>query len=304
MNWIKKGLIFTPDAFLSWQNTHAALPTSLYLQDDLYRIYFTSRDVQNRTYVGYFDWDIKMNKVLRQITKEPLLASGPLGYFDDHGVQATSVVRFEEKVFMYYLGWNPSLTRPLFYTSIGLAISEDGGNTFQKYSTAPIMDRNKFDPWMVSGGTVLIENGIWRMWYLSGIDFVINQEGATSRYDIKYAESKDGIRWKREGYVCLSLSSNETNISRISIIMSDGIYKAWYPVKRKGVSGYRMGYAESKDGLVWNRMDHLSGIEVSKEGWDSLAIDKQEIIKHKETYYMLYNGNAFGRKGIGLAISE
>jgi predicted GH43/DUF377 family glycosyl hydrolase len=304
MNWVKRGILFKPNQSYYWQISHAALPTALRLEDGIYRIYFTSRDQQNKTYVGYFDWDIATNGVTPQLSKEPILSPGPFGFFDDHGVQATSVVQHNGKIYMYYLGWNPALTKPLFYTSIGLAISEDGGRTFSKYSQAPIMSRSEFDPWMVSGGTVLIEDGVWRMWYLSGIDFKIHEQGAISRYDIKYAESKDGIHWKREGYVCLPLADDETNISRLSIVRVNNIYRAWYPVKKAGNSGYRIGYAESKDGLLWDRMDYLSGIDVSKHGWDSEALDKQEVIYFEDKYYMLYNGNSFGRDGIGLAIAE
>ncbi|OEK05220.1 glycoside hydrolase family protein [Roseivirga misakiensis] len=304
MNWEKEGLIFKPNRIYYWQNSHAALPTALFLKDDTYRIYFTSRDQQNRTFVGYFDWDVVTNKITNQSSEYPLLAPGPLGHFDDHGVQATSVVRNNDMVYMYYLGWNPALTKPLFYTAIGLAISTDGGQTFEKYSPAPIMSRGQHDPWMVSGGTVIKENDLWRMWYLSGIDFTIEDEEAISRYNIKYAESKDGIDWIREGFTSLPLKGGETNISRMSILKIDGEYKAWYPVKKRETSGYRLGFAKSADGLQWDRQDHLVGITVSGEGWDSIALDKQEVIFHKGRYYMLYNGNSFGKDGIGLAISE
>ncbi len=305
INWDKKGLFFQPDALLYWQNSHAALPTALDLGNGIYRIYFTSRDKENKTYVGYFDWNLETNLIKHQDSAAPVLSPGSLGFFDDHGVQATSVVKVNDKVYMYYLGWNPALTKPLFYTSIGLAISDDGGKTFTKYSKAPIMSRSEYDPWMVSGGTVRKENHIWKMWYLSGIDFHIDAAGqAISRYDIKYAESSDGINWQRNGHVCMPLADDESNISRLSIIQQEGLYKAWYPVKKLGSMGYRIGYAESKDGLNWDRQDHLSGIDVSEEGWDSQALDKQEVIFHMGKYYMLYNGNSFGRDGIGLATFE
>tara|TARA_R110000796_G_scaffold71409_5_gene162205 strand:- start:73335 stop:74255 length:921 start_codon:yes stop_codon:yes gene_type:complete len=305
ISWHKKGVFFQPDNSLYWQNSHAALPTALYLGNEIYRIYFTSRDKDNKTHVGYFDWDLERDLIKRQESTAPILSPGPLGFFDDHGVQATSVIEANGKVYMYYLGWNPALTKPLFYTSIGLAISDDGGNTFTKYSKAPIMSRSEYDPWMVSGGTVRKEGNIWKMWYLSGIDFQIDTNGqAISRYDIKYAESTDGINWHRNGHVCLPLADDESNISRLSIIQQEGLYKAWYPVKKLGSLGYRIGYAESKDGLIWDRQDHLSGIDVSEEGWDSQALDKQEVILHNGKYYMLYNGNSFGRDGIGLATFE
>jgi hypothetical protein len=301
LNWDKKGLIFKPDKTNYWQNSHAALPTRLHVEEDRYRIYFTSRNSENYTYVGWFEIDIKEPKTILKTSNVPVLSPGALGHFDDHGVQCCSVIPVNGKHYLYYLGWNPGLKKPLFYTSIGLAISEDGGLTFKKHSPAPIMERSRYDPWMVSGGTVLLEKGLWRMWYLSGFKFELLEKGAKSWYDIKYAESEDGIHWKRNGHICLPLSKNETNISRPSIIIENGRYKAWYPTKKDGM-GYRVGYAESRDGLLWHRMDETVGIDVSYDGWDSDAIDKIEVIAHKGKKYMFYNGNNFGQDGIGLAV--
>lgn len=302
MKWEKLGLIFQPDRKSYWQRSHAALPTALHLEGDLYRIYFTSRNENNGTHVGWFEWDASRPTETGAVSPEPVLSPGPMGYFDDHGVQATSVVRHGDKVYLYYLGWNPGLNMPLFYTSIGLAISHDGGRTFEKYSPAPIMERSKFDPWIVSGGAVRKEGDLWRLWYISGFRFEhVGERGCKTWYDIKYAESKDGIHWERNGHVCLPLMENETNISRPSIVVENGLYRSWYPTKKDG-KGYRIGYAESTDGLSWNRMDDQVGIDVSSDGWDSEALDKLEVIAHGDTKFMMYNGNRFGYDGIGLAV--
>lgn len=44
------------------------------------------------------------------------------------------------------------------------------------------------------------------MWYVSGIQWV-HRDFVT--YDIKYAESENGIRWKRDGKTCLGFKSPE-----------------------------------------------------------------------------------------------
>jgi hypothetical protein len=302
MEFKKKGLLYIPDSRLYWQNSHAALPTALKLNDSLYRIYFTSRDKENKTYIGYFDWSPDSPLEIIDSSNSPVLTPGKLGFFDSFGVQATSVIRHGTDVYMYYLGWVIGKPEPLFYTAIGLAISRDNGKTFSKYSPAPVMERSEFDPWMVSGGTVLKHNDDWKMYYISGISFDIKDSVAESIYDIKLAESKDGISWTRKGITPFPLANDETNISRISFIKEDDKLKAWFPVKRKGL-GYRCGYAESTDGVNFERMDNLSGITVSDGGWDSYSIDKMEVIKHNGNYFMFYNGNSFGKDGIGIAIS-
>lgn len=299
----KKGLLFIPDTTKYWQNSHASLPTILQLNEILFRIYFTSRDCENKTYVGYFDWSPESPLSICNISKDPVLSPGELGCFDAFGVQATSVIRHNDEVYMYYLGWVVGKPDPIFYTSIGLAVSKDNGATFEKYSKAPIMERSVFDPWMVSGGTVLKNKNDWKMYYISGISFQILAGKAESIYDVKLAESNDGLNWTRRGITPFPLLENETNISRISFIQEENKLRAWFPVKKRGV-GYRCGYAESINGSEFERMDHLAGIDVSEDGWDNYSIDKMEVLKYNGRYYMFYNGNAFGRDGIGIAISD
>jgi len=66
-----------------------------------------------------------------------------------------------------------------------------------------------------------------------------------------------------------------------------------------------MGYAESVDGISFERMDHvLTGLAPSPSGWDSEMIEYPCVINHKGTYYMFYNGNDYGRDGVGLAVLE
>jgi hypothetical protein len=75
----------------------------------------------------------------------------------------------------------------------------------------------------------------------------------------------------------------------------------WY--SHRGRS-YRIGYAESNDGLEWTRMDADSGIDVSAEGWDSEMVAYPWVGDIGGRRRMLYNGNGYGRTGIGQAVAE
>ena len=57
-NWEKKGLFFHPNRTLNWQNSHAAIPSSIKIDINLVRTYFNSRDKENKAYVGFFDWEL------------------------------------------------------------------------------------------------------------------------------------------------------------------------------------------------------------------------------------------------------
>ena len=75
----------------------------------------------------------------------------------------------------------------------------------------------------------------------------------------------------------------------------------WYSYR--GVA-YRIGYAESENGIQWKRKDDLAGIDVSPDGWDSEMIEYPFIFDHKGSRYMIYNGNGYGKTGFGLAVME
>jgi predicted GH43/DUF377 family glycosyl hydrolase len=302
VTWRKQGLVFSANGQRPWAMTHATLPVAVPRADGGHRIFFTSRDAHNRSHAGYLDIDIEDPNCGGRLSREPLLAPGPLGHFDDHGAFCSSVVEHEGRLFMYYVGWSPGSRPPLFYSAVGLAISEDGGETFAKLSPAPILQRTAFDPWSVISLCVRREDDRWRMWYVSGLGWEETAAGLKSRYHIKYAESSDGIDWRREGVVCIDNRPGEWNIARPCVVQDGDRYLMWYAYNRD--AGYRIGYAESDDGISWTRCDGDAGIDVSETGWDSRAIAHPWVFVHRGAKHMVYVGNDHGRAGFGLAVES
>ena len=64
---------------------------------------------------------------------------------------------------------------------------------------------------------------------------------------------------------------------------------------------YRLGYAFSEDGLVWERRDRSVGLEPSDDGWDSEMLCYPCVFDWEGETWMLYNGNGYGRTGFGVA---
>jgi hypothetical protein len=298
--WIKKGLIFTPPGAPDWLHTHAALPVADRI-GDRYRVYFSSRDKAGRAQVGYFEIKLSAARKVLRLSETPAIALGPLGSFDDSGITTSWIVNHQGKRYHYYSGWSRGVTVP-FYFYIGLALSEDGGKSYEKMSFAPIVERNAIDPYLTASPCVVIENGTWRMWYVSGTGWEMLEDRPRHHYHIKYAESSDGIHWRREGLVCIDYQSpDEYAIARPSVIKDNRLYKMWYSYRGES---YRIGYAESTDGIQWTRKDAQSGIDVSASGWDSEMIEYPYVFENEGTHYMLYNGDGYGRTGIGLAVLE
>lgn len=300
MKWSKLGRLYRPDAGAGWMKSHAMVPL-LDEVDGRPRVYFSGRDDQGRARIGYFEMEFGDTPRALATCRTPVVDIGPLGTFDDHGVTTAWMVTHEGVKYLYYTGWTLGVT-VLFYVYIGLAISEDGGHTFRKVSQAPVLERNEVDPYLTGSPCVLVENGMWRMWYGSGTGWEIEGGRPKHYYHIKYAESGDGVHWDRRGIVCIDYrDAGEYAITRPCVINDGGTYRMWYSYRG---DRYRIGYAESGDGVRWQRKDEEAGIDVSESGWDSEMIEYAHVFDHEGHRYMLYSGNDYSQAGIGLAVLE
>lgn len=303
--WIKIGLIFKPNPSMYWQHSHAQLPTVDYIEGkSTCRVYFASRCINQRSHIGWFDFDLDNFKVLES-SSEPVLSPGPIGFFDQHGVYPSCIINKDNQKLMYYIGWNQGVTSPLFYAAIGLLISEDGGNTFTRYSNTPILQRNEYSPCFVSAPYVFHAGSDIYMNYISGFKWTEDNQGLTSFYNIKTAKSVDYKSWELISNIAIDFKNkNEKNIARTWITKENYLYKTWYSYV-EAPNNYRIGYATSADGLQWKREDD----KVTLIGSDDITFDDVMmcypcVISYKNKKFMFYNGNSFGKDGIGLAILE
>lgn len=305
-NWKKLGLIFSPERQHEWMQTHAMMPVADLLDNDLARIYFSARDKEGRSQGAFIE--INLNdpfKVLR-ISEEPVLKLGNLGAFDDAGIMPTCLVNHGGKKYLYYNGWTLGKNVP-FFSFNGVAISEDGGKTFIKKSRGPaVLYSNETDPYSTFAPYVMEEKGVWKIWYVSLIKWIKENDSLKHYYNIRYAESSDGINWKREGKVCIDFKNKyEYAIARPFVLKENGKYKMWYSYRESEfIKTYRIGYAESVDGINWQRVDEEINMDVSSDGWDSEMIEYSYLFDFKGKRYMLYNGNSYGKTGVGLAVLE
>ncbi len=67
---------------------------------------------------------------------------------------------------------------------------------------------------------------------------------------------------------------------------------------------YQLKYAESVDGIHYVRKDNDLNLNLSKVGFDTEMMSYPYVILINGKKYMFYNGNQFGKEGIGLAIEE
>ena len=134
MKWKKLGNIFNVENIGPWINSHAANSVAERLYDDVYRIYFSCRDKDNKASIGFVDLDI-LDFSIKQISNNPVISPGEVGTFDDSGTSLSCIIHVNDTKYLYYLGWNLGVTVP-WRNSIGLAIYNGNSDCFEKVSKA------------------------------------------------------------------------------------------------------------------------------------------------------------------------
>lgn len=298
--WKKLGLIYDGSSISGF--SYATVPVGQLIGEDRMRIFFSSRDNHNRSHPFVLDYDLGSRRIV-DIRMSPLLDLGELGAFDDSGVMPTCLVEHGEDLRLYYIGWNLGRTVP-FRNSIGIAVSYDAGLTFERMFRGPVVDRTMIEPHFNASCCVRIDEGLWRMWYLNCVRWEKVDNEIRHFYHIKYAESSDGVIWRRDGTVAIDfLDENEYAISVPRVLKEKNIYKMWYSYRAGArAKTYRIGYAESPDGIDWTRRDDQVDLDVTEGAWDGEMICYPFIFDSNGRRYMLYNGNGYGRTGFGLAV--
>ncbi len=298
--WRRLGLVFAPSGDQEWMASHAAYPTPLVLDDGSVRVFFATRDRANRSSMVSLDLALEDDRFEVLVPPDrPLLAPGVRGAFDDSGITVGSVVRNQGRIFAYYLGWTLGVSVP-FRNFIGLAIAEAPGPAFERHSQVPVIDRSTFDPHSLSYPWVMRDGDLWRMWYGSTTEWA--PEGTRMVHVLKEATSDDGVAWVASHRIVLApAGGGEYALSRPVVVRDPDRYRMWYSVRKPE---YAIGYAESPDGIAWQRKDHLVGIGPSASGWDSDSVEYPAVFDAGARRYMLYNGNGFGRTGFGLAMLD
>jgi hypothetical protein len=307
MKWRKLGKIFNVSGEFGWMNSHAQIPTVL-VKDRFFRIYFATRPEPNLSMTTFIDVDINDPSRVLYIHDRPILELGKAGMFDEQGIMPTYVCEHQNQIWLYYGGWSRRTLVP-YSNWTGLAVSNDGGVTFQRAFPGPVMDRTPVEVYSATASFILKEDGKWHMWYASGEDW-INVDGKYEEYYvIKYAHSNDGIVWVRENKKLLPSKSQYEPTHRPSVFFKDGKYHLYFCYRgiadfRNGKKGYRMGYAYSTNLKDWTRDDEQSGLELSVDDWDSKMTAYPYIVNANGKVLMFYNGNGFGQTGFGYAELE
>lgn len=299
-HWEKLGLLYCPSITGRHPKllTHVANPLPILLYDDVYRIFYSGRDVNNRSSVGAVDIDIITRRVVYE-HHGPMFENGDDGSFFADGVSIGNCYEADGVRYMLFMGWqNPAsghwrgdIGRLIVHPDLTLSLD----------SNKPFMGADATDPISLSYPWVMRrENGKYDMWYGSTKSW--NAGNGEMLHTLNYASSSDGHHFVREGLAVPYIIGSAQAFSRPTVIGSiNSGFEMWFSYRSGAGESYRIGYSRSDDGITWELALNDCGIDVSDDGWDSEMIEYPYVFVHKEQRYMLYNGNGYGKSGFGLA---
>lgn len=316
MKWSKLGQIFDPREHPLPSNCFgfAQSPQTL-VMDDRVRVYFSTREKDKTgkflSHVAFVDFDRSLQSVLG-VSNHTVIELGELGCFDEHGIFPVNMVRDGDRVLAYTTGWNRKVSVSAD-AAIGLAISHDNGLTFQKYGKGPVLGASLYEPFLIGDAYVASYGGIFHMWYIFGSKWIKAEASAQADrvYKIAHATSEDGVNWRREGRQIIADRVNANECQALPTVFYRHekyhmyfCHRQAHGFRTQSENAYRIGYASSSDMINWERDDGKAGLDVSKDGWDSMMQCYPHTFDLDGKIYMLYNGNEFGKYGFGLAVLD
>ncbi len=314
MKWKKLGKIFDPIEHKLANNCidFAQSPQALVF-DDFIRIYFSTRETDNTgKYLSHVSFvDISKNlKDIISVASRTVIPLGGLGTFDEHGIFPMNILRHGSRIYGYTCGLSRRVSVSV-ESSIGLSISDDNGLTFSHYGTGPIVTSSLHEPFLVCDPFVAKYEGSFYMWYAYGTKWIkeAEKEKTPSRvYKIAQAISDDGINWRRDSKQIISnILGNDECQALPTVFRYQHKYHMYFcfrqatDFRHNKKNSYRLGYAFSDNLIDWVRDDKKAGIELSDNGWDSEMMCYPHVFECNNKFYLLYNGNNFGKNGFGIA---
>lgn len=312
--WKKLGKVFDPRDYQdkSWLHEYAQAPATL-IFDNFVRVYFSCRppkDENDRfvSYSAFVDLDRKNLFNIINMAKQPILPLGKKGCFDEFGVYPFSVIRKDKQIWGYYGGWTRCESTPV-NVSIGIAVSNDNGETFERLGDGPVLSYSINEPFNVGSARIRKFDEKFYLFYICSKKWITVNGRMEFSSKIRLASSYDGINWERLNKDLISniLNENESQASPDVIYKNEKYHMFfcnWDPLTFRKTKSRKIGYAYSTDLINWTRDDSLAGIDVSEDGWDSEMIAYPHVFELDGKIYMLYLGNEVGRYGFGLAELE
>lgn len=300
--WEKLGHLYSNPGLHPKLVSHAANPTPVHLDGDVYRVFFSARDDRNRSSVGAVDIDIAARRVVREHA-EPALVHGPEGSYFEAGISIGNCHATASGRYILFMGWQQP-PGGHWFGEVGRIVVADDLSLRVEDPVSPFLPRDATDPVSLSYPWVMEDGaGGYAMWYGSTVTW--DAGNGEMLHTLNAATSPDGDTWTRTGLAVPFRLGVAQAFSKPAVLRNaDGSADMWFSYRGTREIPYRIGRAHSPDGRAWRLALEDTGIDVDPDpaAWDGQMIEYPHVLAHGGETYMLYNGNGFGKSGFGLAV--
>ncbi len=164
--------------------------------------------------------------------------------------------------------------------------------SFTRYDGNPVLQSGTGweTGWLHPYSVLQVGDEYW-MWYGG-------TEGGGLPSDVGVAFSDDGLSWHRyDGNPIFSPQPDpdawdNSRIEHFTVLQEDGRFLAWYAGDANFDRRFRIGYAESSDGIAWSRSPDPV-LDVGPPGsWDDHFVTPAAVLREGSEYRMYYWGEA------------
>ena len=236
-----------------------------------------------------------------EIEDDPILDIGPSGCFDENGVSYPWIVVNKGIEYLYYVGWvNGGNNR--FQNFLGLATKPIKEKFFKRKYNIPILDRTEQEPFGTGSCCVFKEKNQWLMLYTSFLPWAGKSKSSDSHpysqpsYNIKVAISNDLINWKRNYKSILEFREGEFIHGKPVLYEENNKFELYFSVRG---NSYRIGVAS---GTNIKKLKRGINLKFKYQDWISETQEYAFPILLNKTKYLFFNGNGYGRTGLGYTI--
>lgn len=233
----------------------------------------------------------KDNSIMRVFLDEKMEivnAENVLSGFDSSLVNRPCVIRINDVTHMWFT-LQKNATSCICHVFL-----DDNLNASLEDATIVISPTFAFEKASVMNPCVIFEEGIFKMWYACGEQYEPDY--------LAYAESVDGINWKKRNAPVLNKSKSGFDSFKVGgcdVKKYDSHYIMFY-IGYKNVDLARICMAVSIDGINWKKSSRPLFSPVNKT-WFSDSCYKPSFFYDvkNDTSYLLFNGRTDGTESVG-----
>jgi hypothetical protein len=294
--WVRVGWIEPPIGLGEWCTSHLSLPFCIPKNATEYRVYFSSRDSDQRSHVGWVDLDINSDHALKtNFGKKPLVCPGKAGTFDEHGVSGSYFEVINKRLRIWNFGWQ-RLQGKAWSNAIGL-VENSIDDTESTSNNTLIIKSNEFETNGLAYPYLVSLNSTQHMFY--GTFDLLGIPSLNEPYSFIAKRAKIGHDFKlSDRSPMITHTIGKSAQSRPCIIRDGGGFRAWISVKGEG---YEICSAYSQDLRSWHWSDEGYDLRPNGLNEESREVCYSHVVDFKDSRLMFYNGDGFGKSGIGIA---